>query len=317
VDSSPINVNQLTDPESFYWRCSRFFNRAYRRGILDPDSIIQKYDEYVAKVNAGRYMYSNPNWIVSAANEEFNKIPGNEKTFISIPSLTGKAERRFDTLLIGERLYGISGKTKYPERCVALLDFLSTYEFSRIALNGLEGVNWNMVNGKPIPTEEYLAAERNSEFQLKTGAKIYDHFLGYFSGTVDPATGVSIDLYQYSPQAIEKRMNNTIRDFLAYYGNDNWADLYRDRAEVTDSVILTAFGNLPDIIIQYLNELNAYRGTNFVKVIAAKDEAEFVRLREEFIAGLKEHHAEEVFQYFYNDALKQSERISELVAMRQ
>ena len=105
--------------------------------MLDPDSFTQTSDVYEENLKAGKYMFNVPGWMSTNANTEFNKAEGNEKTFVSMPSLTADAEDRFGNMYRGERQYVVNANTENPERCVALLDFVSTYEFSRIAWNGL------------------------------------------------------------------------------------------------------------------------------------------------------------------------------------
>ncbi len=122
VDSTPLTSNQMTDPEGYFWRAVQFYNRANQRGLLDPDSFTQKSDMYEQKLKAGQYMFNVPGWMSSNANTEFNKTDGNLKTFISLPSISGDAEDRFGSMYKGERTYVVSADTKYPERCVALLD---------------------------------------------------------------------------------------------------------------------------------------------------------------------------------------------------
>jgi hypothetical protein len=215
----------------------------------------------------------------------------------------------------GERMYGINGKTKNPERAVALLDYLSSFEFSRLTWNGIEGMNWNMVNGKPVPTPEYLDAIRNVAMYKSTGAQVYHHFQGYGNGTIDPANGITVDLYQYSPQAVEKKMNDAIRDFCAYYGKDNLNDVYTSQTPVTVSISMLSFGEVADDLQNDINGLNAYINKNYAKVVMAGSGAEFARLRDEMISGMASFRPDEIFKHFYNDALQQGAQVKKLSAM--
>lgn len=316
VDSSPLESNQLTDPESYFWRTARFYNRANQRGLLDPDSFTQKSDIYEQKLKAGRYMFNVPGWMSVAANHEFDKTEGNLKTFVSLPSIQGNAEERFANMFRGERVYGIFGKTEYPERCVELLDFLSSYEFSRIAWNGLEGGgNWNMEDGVPVPTDAYLEATRDDAFGVETGASVYNHFCGYANGSVDPVTGLSVDLYQFSDKAVERKMNDTILDFCKHYGQESQVDVYRAETEHTDTVNLVTFSEAPDDLKNSINGLNAFVGKNIAKVIAASSDEEFAQLRDEMMEGLQNYQVDEIFDFFYNDAIEQRDTIETLASM--
>jgi ABC-type glycerol-3-phosphate transport system substrate-binding protein len=316
VDSTPINVNQMTDPNGYFWRAARFYNRANQRGLLDPDSFTQKSDIYEQKLKAGRYMFNVPGWMSASSNQEFSKAEGNVKTLVSLPSIQSDAEDRFGNMFKGERTYGVSAQTQYPERCVALLDFLSSYEFSRIAWNGIPGGgNWDVVDGKPVPTPEYLNATKDDAFAVATGANVYHHFCGYGNGSIVPTDGVAIDLYQFSPEAVARKINATILDFNAHYGKDSQVEVYRQETPITKSINMTSFSEPPEELKNSINSLNAYVGKNIFKVVAAKDDAEFEKMRDELIAGMAEYDVDAIFDYFYSDAIGQADQIAKLTAM--
>jgi hypothetical protein len=306
----------MTDTNSPYWRSVRFYNKAYQRGLLDPDSFTQKEDVARQKIYDGVYMFTVPGWMAGEANSRFNQVPGNEKAFISLPGIGAQREHRFSSMFRGERFYGASSKTKYPERVAALLDLVSSYEFSRIMFNGLEGNgDWSMVNGKPVPTDAYLATPIDDAYRVKTGAQVYHHFMGYGNGTVDPVTGTPVDLWTYSPQAIAKKMTASHRDFLSYYGETDWVEVYRKQTPITDSYNMIAFGDPPADLKNYINAFSAYRGMNVFKLIAARSDAEFDRLLREHIAGMADYHVDEIFQYFYDQALTQKDQVAKYIQM--
>ena len=179
VDSKPLENNQLIDPEGIFWRAVRFYNRANQRGLLDPDSFTMTSDIYEENLNAGKYMFNVPGWISANANMEFHKTEGNQKAFISLPSLSGDAEDRFGNMYRGERQYVVNANTENPERCVALLDFLSTYDFSRTAWNGMEGTYWNVEDGEPVPRDEYLNVIKDDALGGVTGVIVNQHFCAF------------------------------------------------------------------------------------------------------------------------------------------
>ena len=315
VDSKPLENNQLTDPDSIFWTAVQFYNRAYQRGLLDPDSFMMSSDIYEDNLKAGKYMFNVPGWMSANANQEFKKTDPN-KMFISLPSINADAEDRFGNMYRGERQYVVNANTEYPERCVALLDFVSSYEFSRIAWNGLEGTFWNMEDGKLVPTDEYLEVTKNDELGVQTGVNVYHHFCGFGNGTIDPNTGVAIDLYQFSDKANEQKLTDTMKDFIAYYGGESQADVYRKNTTTTDSLMFISFGDPEGDYASYVNEINAYMGTNVFKAVAATSDEEFAQIRDGMIADLQNnYHAEETFQYFYDQALAQEADVAMLVEM--
>lgn len=315
VDSTPINSNQLTDPNGYFWRAVQFMNKANQRGLLDPDSFTQTSDVYEENLKAGKYMFNYPGWMSGNANAEFNKTEGNEKMFISLPATGVDAEDRFGNMYRGEREYVISADTENPERCVALLDLVSTHEFSRIQYNGFEGDYYTVEDGKPVPTEEFLNLTIDNDFCTETGITIYHHFMGYGNGTLDPEDGVPMDLKLYSDAAIAQKSNATLEDFISYYGQESWSEVYRAETPNCNSMNFIAL-NADGDIASYVNEIKAYRGKNVFNCVAAKTDEEFEQLRDEMIEELKNnYHVDEVFQYFYDQAASQSEQVAEMAAL--
>lgn len=315
VDSTPINSNQLTDPDGYFWRAVQFMNKANQRGLLDPDSFTQNSDVYEENLKAGKYVFNYPGWMSGNANTEFNQTEGNEKMFISIPAVGVDAEDRFGNMYRGERQYVISADTENPERCVALLDLISTHEFSRIQYSGFEGDYYNVVDGKAVPTDEFLDLTIDDAFCTETGITVYHHFMGYGNGTLDPEDGAPMDLKLYSDEAIAKKSNATLEDFLAYYGQESWSEVYRAETENSSSMNFIAL-NAEGDIASYVNEIKAYRGKNIFNCVAAETDEEFEKLRDEMIEELKNtYHVDEVFEYFYNQAASQSEQVAEMAAL--
>lgn len=315
VDSTPINSNQLTDPNGYFWRAVQFMNKANQRGLLDPDTFTQQSDVYEANLKAGKYMFNYPGWMSGNANAEFNKTEGNEKMFISIPAVGVDAEDRFGNMYRGERQYVINANTENPERCVALLDLVSTHEFSRIQYSGFEGDYYNVVDGKPVPTDEFLDATIDDAFCTETGITVYHHFMGYGNGTLDPEDGCPMDLKLYSDEAIAKKSNATLEDFISHYGQESWGEVYRAETPNCSSMNFISLSSEGDIT-SYVNEINAYRGKNIFNCVAAKSDEEFEQLRDKMIEELKStYHVDEVFDYFYNQAASQADQVAEMAAL--
>lgn len=316
VDSTPLETNQLTDKEGYFWRAVKFANKANQRGLLDPDSFTMTSDTYEENLKAGKYMFNYPGWMSTSANNEFAKTEGNTKMFISLPAIGADAEDRFGNMYRGERQYAVNGQTENPERCVALLDFVSTYDFSRIAYNGLEGTYWNMEDGVPTPTDEYLTITKDEAEATATGVGLYHHFMGYGNGAIAPDGSGYMDLYQFSDKAKEAKMNETLQDFIDHYGAESQVDVYRQETETTNSQMFISFGEPDDEISNYVNEINAYVGTTVFTAVAATSDEEFQKIQDEMISTLQNnYHVDEVFEYFYNEAVSQEGDVAVLSEM--
>ena len=70
-------------------------------------------------------------------------------------------------------------------------------------------------------------------------------------------------------------------------------------------------------IASYVNEINAYMGTNIFRAVAAESDEEFEQIQNEIITTLQEnYHVDEVFDYFYNCLLYTSTSKERLKSFR-
>lgn len=163
LDSTPVTENQLTTTSSRFWTAVDFYAEAYRRGLLDPDSFTMTQQMWQDKISAGQYMYCMFGWEPPMPTANSTRMKATPWSSSAFPP-HGVVEGRISNMFAGERKYCISAQTQYPEKCVELLDFVSTYENSLILINGLEGDTWNRdENGELVPTDEYLACDREDD----------------------------------------------------------------------------------------------------------------------------------------------------------
>ena len=112
-------------------------------------------------------------------------------------------------------------------------------------------------------------------------------------------------------------MNDTVKDFCEHYGQASQADVYRAETKNTTAMNFISFGEPEGDMSSYVNELKAYRGKNVFNCVAAKTDEEFEAARDKMIEEMKSnYHVDEIFEYFYNEALAQSDTVEQLAAMQ-
>ncbi|MFD0712671.1 extracellular solute-binding protein [Paenibacillus sp. GCM10027626] len=298
--------NDLKDKNGMFWRTVKFYNKANQMGILDPESFTQKSDKYEEKVKAGRYLYNVPGWLVADINKAYEKKGEPEKGMVGLPPMNTDAFMLINNLASGGRVFAISKNTKHPEKAMQLLNWLSSYENSRTVWNGPEGENWKMEDGKPVPTDEYLN-QSNSDlaFNKRTGAQMYYHFVGFDSGVIDPKTGVAVNLFEWSDKAIARKMTPLHEDMLKHYGADSLFDLYTSKVKAYKENAIYRLGELPENLKTQGTNLENYTFKNIFKLVLAKDDAEFAKMQDDFIAGLDKFKVDEIFAYWQSKAKEQ------------
>ncbi|MGN1203453.1 MAG: extracellular solute-binding protein [Lachnospiraceae bacterium] len=136
-----------------YLTMLHWFNELYRNGLLDPDSMTQKYDDMIAKVQNGNVFFSIFNYAGSLAynKEEHyneNKIMESLTPTEACPIVAGLSA------VGGNRVWSIGAKTQYPELCMEIIDWLCTPE-GRLTMDyGPKGLCWDYdENGKTYFTD--------------------------------------------------------------------------------------------------------------------------------------------------------------------
>ena len=316
LDSTPVAENQLTTTSSRFWTAVDFYAEAYRRGLLDPDSFTMTQQMWQDKISAGQYMYCMFGWEATDANSEFYKNEGNAMEFISIPSINGVVEGRISNMFAGERKYCISAQTQYPEKCVELLDFVSTYENSLILINGLEGDTWNRdENGELVPTDEYLACDREDDVYRTThGNYVWNHFMAFSNGVFWEDGNTCIDLWQFSEEAMAANTTATMQDFLDHYGVTSQLQAYLNETENNTINNFYVVPTLDDMMTMYVSNLSDYVYKNVFKLITCETEEAYEAQKAEFIEGAVKNNADEIFEYFYQTAVDQAESMSSLAS---
>jgi len=160
-DSSSYSL--MTDPDGIYLRALRLFNEAYRRGLVDPDSPTQDWDTLAAKVRDGRVMHAVWPWAgpnifgMSMESAETTLAP-----FAFVPigdmQIVMDGFSPFGTNLCA----AIGAGATEPQRIIDFLDWMASPEGVMVMMNQIEGLTWEMVNGRPETTQFGMDAIRDN-----------------------------------------------------------------------------------------------------------------------------------------------------------
>lgn len=144
------------DADSPYLQSLKFFNNLYRKGLVDPDSMTQTYDQMMPKMQngnclmsifgyAGTNLYNSPKHIGDAENPKFMAplLPKEATPIVYGLSTGGNA-----------RIWSIGNNTLYPEKCMQLINWLYTPEGAMTIWYGIKGLMWDYdANGNIALTE--------------------------------------------------------------------------------------------------------------------------------------------------------------------
>lgn len=125
-----------------YIEMLKFFNKLYREGLLDPNSMTQTYDEMGTKVKNGGVYWGIFNYASSMAFNTQEHLEAGKMMYARVPDDANPIVYGMSTLG-GNRVWSIGAYTAYPELCMAIMDYLSTPEGSMTMWYGPRGLTWD------------------------------------------------------------------------------------------------------------------------------------------------------------------------------
>lgn len=139
-----------------------FFNKLYKEGLLYSEFATANYDMQTAlfsnnQIGSLIHFISNCTSYSQAINPEWDFNNDDPIMVPLVPPLTGPYG---DQYVYGRDVlgsfYGITTACKDPETVFCFVDYLYSQEAGEIMWYGIEGEDYNMVNGERVFTEDYL-----------------------------------------------------------------------------------------------------------------------------------------------------------------
>ena len=125
-----------------YIEMLHFFNKMYREGLLDPNSMTQTYDEMGQKVKNGGVFWGIFNYASSMVYNTENHLEDGKMMYARMPDEAHPIVYGLNTVG-GNRIWSVGAHTAYPELCLAILDYLATPEGSMTMWYGPRGLMWD------------------------------------------------------------------------------------------------------------------------------------------------------------------------------
>ncbi len=144
----------LYNRENAYYTITKFLNKAYQKGLVDPDSGTQTWDTVSSKLSSGRADVMWYSWQVGFWNsvDRLNAGTG----FIFIPVGDQKYYADADRYYGSDRMFGVGAGVegeKY-DRIMAFLDWYASPEGATFQHDGIEGLNYIVEDGKFVPYKD-------------------------------------------------------------------------------------------------------------------------------------------------------------------
>ena len=280
-------VARVTDPDSVMWESMFFYNKAYRLGLLDPESLTLKFDAFMNKAKTGRYMAAECNWTLGGADAQFIKRGTPEKGYVPLVYGTTENASFGTTQGIGDQnVMFVSSSCKNADRVMDVFNYLATDEGARLLLSGPEGFLYDMKDGKRVIKPETVEIYRtDAKFAENYGPGKYSN-MQIRAGKDSEGDYLNLLLW---PEVQNIAITDAQKDYLAYKKQDTLLeDLGKYKYAVYDMGLITSIsipqGSDSSKVILQADE---YFQNNYAKAIVAKTEADYNKIKDEIISKCK------------------------------
>ena len=230
-----------------YLEMLQYFNRLYQAGLLDPDSGTQKYDDATAKVKSGRTFWSIFNYAGSAAYNTENNTSAGKGMYPVVPEEATPCVYGLNPNG-GNRIWTIGAKTKYPEKCMQILNYLCTPEGFLNSEYGPKGLCWYYDDngltcftelGKKCQADTSTMMESDDpKFEVYTGAKFKDgqqqiNNLTWARNATNPDNNEKFNYKYWASNQTEAVKDSADADWREHTGCDT-ADQYLNSRKLAD-----------------------------------------------------------------------------------
>lgn len=275
------------DDKSVMWQGVDFWNKVYRKGLLDPDALTQKYDQSLQKGSENRILCEITSWHQGNTNNDLVKAGFKGRGMEPLPPFKGSIYNAGGASPLGnkDRSWCISSSCKNPERAMDLLNYFFSIDGSRTIINGVKGDAWTTVNGKNVETEKFKNTKKTDpNYILTTGATKYTNWAGL--GNYYQVNGRPLQIIADKETEVSTYLD-VDKDYVKHYGVTVKADVIAKYAKqyMSDSIVSSlATPTPPDDINRISQQIKAFAPTAFAPMVLAKNDAQLKSLKDKFKA---------------------------------
>lgn len=293
--------DMFTKEDGIFWKSLAFFNKAYRMGIMDPEAFTMKNAQYHSKVANGEVLVAAANWdtpdlAICGENAGMYVLPG------AFPYIAGIYPLESRLGYTTTNAICISANCKYPEKAMELLEYLNSDEGSRLVRTGIQGEDWDVVDGKPELTGKRLDNfisnnTKEKDYAEKTSPQGIGKYAWMCSTqAINPAAdGYPYDLTNakeytmLSVSAADKDFSDYYSAGKAQYPGEAYVQLVEDgkmKALDTNRITGKLMEPVSDEAVKIFSKADEYFQANIAKIITCEDEAAFETQKQKMITDI-------------------------------
>ena len=240
LDGYPNDGSCIVDPETLTVidynttdTAVKYFqklNEEYQKGIVDPESFTQTYDEYIAKLSTGRVLGMIDQWWAFAytAGDAIKQagLDAQGCDYIPLPitideSVKNQWHCSGGVLNVSDGL-AITTSCEDVEAALQFVDDLLSQDIHNLRFWGVEGVDYNVDdNGEFYRTEEQRTRAVDTAYKASHTCT-YSYFPQY-SGTSDD--GINANKPDGQANEFFDGLNDDVKEAFSAYGAETYVDM--------------------------------------------------------------------------------------------
>ena len=296
---------KVYDRDAAYYKATRFLNKLYQKGLVDPDSGSQDWNSVMNKWINGQADLLWYNWSVGFTNnnKDADGVPLKQKgmTYFFVPISDSKYYAEADAYYGTARMFGIGSKVE-GEKYDLILKFLDWYaspEGMTYQHVGIEGLNYTVNEDGTFSVLHDDALSAN--LPVPDAYVGEDGVVGYSDGNnainqwiggsicVNPLTGERFPTKFWASYIAQEKIENvTKNEWQAHFDAENAVDYMFKHNMINPSPNVAFAAPVDEGELKSLRpEINGKLCEYTWKAIFAKDDAEFESIWDEMIETLE------------------------------
>ncbi len=299
-------IKHVTRPEEKEY--FRWLNHMNDIGLLDPESFVQKYDQYKAKIATGRVIgLADARWEIDEPVSALKKDGKYDNTYGFFPVTLNENIKYADFQsagYLGGYYLSITTKCKDVQRAMEFFDWMCTEEAQILTHWGIEGQHYTIENGKRVMKPEIMKMKTDDPaWQQKTGIWKYKYPFPAYGNAVKDSTGQYFEAFE-TLEAVIATQSDIENEVLSKYGVKAWKELYPQASDFPVKHYGAAWlVNIEDPEWKAADDKILKTGYKMIPAAILAKPADFDKKWDEYMQALKDAGLEKVQQQF-SQALK-------------
>ena len=296
-------VESILSEDSMYYQGLKWYNSAYKRGLIDPDSISNDRATQKPKVDNG-YTITPSGYLPGWANTYMPYYVPGTKIYYNYTNTYGDSNY----------VIGINAKTENLEACLNFIDMLADPDAYLWIRSGPAGEIWDVdENGVATITETGIESAKKygtgGVFTTSSGEEIAlwntpwivsdgGALTSYTDAEGNPRANMTSTWTEMLEISTD---NDAVRAWQKDTGYDTWMDWLNENNAYADSSALddiTTFVSIPDDVMQLtIDSIKDVVTTASWKMVYAESDADFDALWDKMVSDCEGLGAEDVISW--------------------